>query len=108
MVVVVRYYGGIKLGKGGLSRAYSSAASSALAEINTKTIATMINATLSCDYALEDKLRRTLFKFDVTSVDASYDNNLTLNFVVTQDNFHLLRETIIELSGGRCQLLEKK
>lgn len=106
LVVVVRYYGGIKLGKGGLARAYSSAASAAITDIETKTITPMLKAILSCDYALEDRMRRVLDKFEAADVEASYDTSLTLKFSVAQANFHQLNDSITEISSGNCQLKE--
>ena len=40
MVVVIRYFGGVKLGAGGLVRAYSGVTEQALSQLPTKTLST--------------------------------------------------------------------
>ncbi|ATI64060.1 IMPACT family protein [Edwardsiella tarda] len=49
--VVVRYYGGIKLGTGGLVRAYGSGVQQALQALHCQQRVPMVDYTLCCDYA---------------------------------------------------------
>mmetsp|Transcript_3192 Transcript_3192/g.8618 ORF Transcript_3192/g.8618 Transcript_3192/m.8618 type:complete len:281 (+) Transcript_3192:32-874(+) len=50
VVVVTRYYGGIKLGTGGLARAYGGAAVEALAQTERKEVIAMTTAKVMCAY----------------------------------------------------------
>ena len=59
-VIVVRYFGGIKLGAGGLVRAYSKAASQAVEEAGIVRWLTHQMYRLSSDYGLAEKLRYQL------------------------------------------------
>ncbi|VTR60523.1 IMPACT family member yigZ [Serratia fonticola] len=49
--VVVRYYGGIKLGTGGLVRAYGSGVQQALKQLVVSYKVPQLEYTLQCDYA---------------------------------------------------------
>ena len=57
VVVVTRYFGGIKLGPGGLVRAYTSSAKLALEAAGLYEVREMITDTLSVPYHLFDKIR---------------------------------------------------
>ncbi len=62
LIIVTRYFGGVKLGTGGLARAYGGAAELALgkAEIVTKIIFSQFS--LSCDYDVLPKVKSILYK----------------------------------------------
>ena len=53
VVVVTRYFGGIKLGPGGLVRAYTSSLQLALDKINLERRVSVIPATIVIDYQYE-------------------------------------------------------
>ncbi len=57
MVVVSRYFGGVKLGAGGLTRAYSNAAEAVLAELPLAEQRPQCALTLSLGFAQEQPLR---------------------------------------------------
>lgn len=51
LVVVTRYFGGVKLGAGGLVRAYSQSASEALGQITTRSVVIRDYVTVTIDYS---------------------------------------------------------
>ncbi len=76
IVVVSRYFGGIKLGAGGMVRAYSGAAESVLRELPLKAQQPVVTRSLVCDFSQEQLVRywaekhhaeinRVLYKQDV-------------------------------------------
>ncbi|MGH1370930.1 MAG: YigZ family protein [Cellvibrionaceae bacterium] len=71
MLIVIRYFGGVKLGAGGLVRAYSQSAQQVMTELYTETQTPMRSAVVSGSYALEQSLRHWLSSCDgrVTQVD---------------------------------------
>lgn len=72
LVVVTRYFGGTKLGTGGLARAYGEAAEAALeqASIVTKVIRTRVR--LRFDYDDTSPARTVLEQFDASIDDSTY------------------------------------
>ena len=70
--VVVRYYGGIKLGTGGLVRAYGSGVQQALKQIEVKYKVPQVEYTLQCDYAQLAMVEILLQYFDGQIFQSEY------------------------------------
>ena len=77
-VVVVRYYGGIKLGTGGLVRAYSHGASELLSSVPTRLIVACQQFSLCCSYEELPLSQWLMAHFACESVDYLYEvaNNI--------------------------------
>ena len=60
LATVVRYFGGVKLGAGGLVRAYTDSVAQALLQAEKITLQRMVTLQCSLPYALEGWLRREL------------------------------------------------
>jgi uncharacterized YigZ family protein len=74
LVVVVRYFGGTKLGVGGLVQAYKTAASEAIlaADILDKTI--MIPIEIGFDYLAMNEIMRTIKKYRLNIITQEFNN----------------------------------
>ena len=57
MIIVVRYFGGIKLGAGGLTRAYGQAAQAVMEILPVEQQVEMTIVQISCDFAKEQQVR---------------------------------------------------
>ncbi len=57
MIIVVRYFGGIKLGAGGLTRAYGQAAQAVMEVLPTQTQIPTSEFTIHCNFSLEQQVR---------------------------------------------------
>lgn len=73
LVLVIRYFGGIKLGAGGLVRAYAGAAESVLSQVGRVVQPAMQTMTVTMSYADEQPVRHWCdqHRADVVSVDYS-------------------------------------
>jgi len=78
VVVVSRYFGGIKLGTGGLVRAYSSSVQMALQKLPLAEFIARATAQITLPYPYEDRIRRLLEKMQVTIKDALYKDSVIL------------------------------
>lgn len=82
LVVVVRYFGGTKLGKGGLARAYREAARSALEAAGVAEIVVMSRLRLSGPLLSDGEVRRLVARHGGRVVQASYGEEADASFVV--------------------------
>ena len=78
MVVVVRYFGGIKLGAGGLTRAYSAAAEAVMANLLCKQNEPLVTVTLRFDFSREQQVRHWAERHAAVAGPASYDTEVKL------------------------------
>ena len=80
MVVVTRYFGGIKLGAGGLVRAYSAAAEQAVSELALTHFEVTREASISCDFSQEQYVRHWLGEQGISVQDCQYSHVVTIQF----------------------------
>ncbi len=101
LVVVVRYYGGTKLGTGGLVRAYGEAAGAAL---DQATIAEIIPRTLvALEYAYDDTSpsMHAIGQFDVIIKETTYSEQTCMILAVRSAQILEFEQAIIEALSGR-------
>lgn len=78
LVVVVRYFGGVKLGAGGLVRAYGAAARQALDATPRRQVVPGVTLCLHVDFAREQALRHLLQQLDGQIVDVYYTSDVVM------------------------------
>ena len=100
-VVVTRYFGGILLGTGGLTRAYTEGAKIALDAARVVTYELYSECSISCSYSEYDKFAFELGRFDVITDDTEYAENVTIKLAVKKEKAASLAEKIREISAGR-------
>ncbi|XP_017242331.1 uncharacterized protein LOC108214695 [Daucus carota subsp. sativus] len=98
MVVVIRYFGGIKLGTGGLVRAYGGVASECLRSAPTCLVKSKIPMGLEVTYDLLGVLYHQLQHFQVEDIEQNYDtgkdDTTMVTFKVDFDRAEDLEETV--------------
>ena len=101
LATVVRYYGGVKLGAGGLVRAYTDSVAQALL-LATK-VPIVRHVTLICDapYAQEGLVRRELDLAGATLGVVTHDANVTFTFQVAEADAAALQARLSEAGHGR-------
>lgn len=83
MVVVSRYFGGVKLGAGGLVRSYSAAAEQAVSALELTLYQPKVELRIECDFAKEQPIRHWLSENqgDVRHVDYLSQVYLTVDII---------------------------
>ncbi len=106
LATVVRYFGSVKLGAGGLVRAYTDAVAQAL--LQAEKVAIVRLATLRCavPYALEGLLRRELDGAGATLQRVSHGEAVELCFSLPEDAAAALQARLSEAGQGRIVWLE--
>ena len=104
LCVVTRYYGGTKLGTGGLIRAYSEATAEAAGKLRIKTLVRTQRLELIFTYDLENLVRRTLTDFKGTIVDSSYSEEIKLTVAIPQSKAALFSELLTEKTNALIRI----
>ena len=78
VVVVVRYFGGIKLGTGGLAHAYSDAALAALSSAGKSAFDKCVICSVSCDYSYISTVQNQIYAFGGILLNADYGDGATM------------------------------
>ena len=84
LIIVVRYFGGILLGTGGLVQAYKAAAADALANNTIVERTIEVQHTIRYDYAQTNSVMRLVKEYGLTIVEQQQALDCTLRFAVRQ------------------------
>ncbi|MDG6774261.1 YigZ family protein [Thiomicrorhabdus sp. ZW0627] len=99
MIIVVRYFGGIKLGAGGLTRAYGQAAQAVMEILPTQERIPMTGMEVVCDFALEQNVRHWLGQVNGELLSVDYQHQVTIRAEVPDEEVDGLSAT---LRANRC------
>ena len=92
IVVVIRYFGGIKLGAGGLVRAYSGATEAVLSQVKTEQRQQVFSCHLTFDFDKEQYIRHWLEKHHGEVVSVNYSEKVLLQTNVPEEHSDALME----------------
>jgi len=103
-LVVTRYFGGTKLGVGGLSRAYHQAALSSLKR--AKVISAYITKALTLEfpYDLINTVKRALVQYGAQPIEEEYSDQVRLTLAVRESLLGKLQTVITEATRGRAKV----
>ncbi|HTD04322.1 YigZ family protein [Undibacterium sp.] len=106
LAVVVRYWGGIKLGAGGLTRAYGQAISDAFKAAELIPVEAMCERRFTLQFADESTLRRLAEQYAATVLDVRYSDMVTLQLRLKLSQAEEFEQTAFDLLRGSLQRLE--
>lgn len=105
LATVVRYYGGIQLGAGGLVRAYTDAVAQALLQADKVPVVRTQTLRCALPYALEGWLRRELDAHGATLVDAVHAEGVQVTVRLPEQLAQTFKERINDASQGQARWL---
>lgn len=98
--VVTRYYGGVKLGKGGLGRAYSGAVQGALEGLAREERIVRERVTVVVAYPSIDGLRQLVDAFEIETNAEEYGEEVTYRLAVPSRRLMDFEEAVATLTSG--------
>lgn len=105
MVVVTRYYGGIKLGAGGLVRAYSGTTAKCLDRAGVITLYPMKEYTIKASFEWASTIYGLLEQFSSEKLDEAYDDaGLTLKIRCREADYGKLATGLRDSSRGQIRM----
>ena len=102
--VVTRYFGGIKLGAGGLIRAYAGSVGHALDQVGLVKFVTQEQLILTLDYGNYDGLQRFLSAQGLVISESEFLSDVTVKLFVDLDKAEQLLADLIEQFSGKISV----
>lgn len=102
--VVVRYFGGTKLGTGGLQRAYKDAVCEALPNIKAETLVYKQSFSIRFDYTDQGAVEQLFERYDAEVREAEYSDIIAQEVRLEPSKVNELQEKLQAATQGRVQL----
>ena len=105
--VVTRYFGGIKLGAGGLIRAYAGSVALAIKEIGIVHIKEQLGLRLTLSYSQYQELPNFLKAKQLQEQDTAFTDQVQTTIFVDKDDKDSVIESLIELFNGKVDITDQ-
>lgn len=104
VVVVTRYFGGILLGTGGLTRAYTKVATESLKQATTVLKVEGCELIIKLDYELLGKVQHNCQLKNWVIENIVYTDKVELSIFSEINNVELIIDTIKNITSARCEI----
>jgi len=101
VVVVTRYFGGTKLGKGGMVKAYTEAVKNSLEQLDTTEKIDWMKLDIEIDYQLLDPIERLLPEYEALLLDQKFAAQISLKLKLPVEKLEQLRIRLTDISAGK-------
>jgi uncharacterized YigZ family protein len=108
IVLVIRYFGGTKLGTGGLVKAYTEAAQKAVKSVPVEKLITKISFTINLSYDLYDTIVKILKQYSSEIEESLYDIQIHISGNIPEKNLVSADEAIRDVSRGKVEICVNK
>lgn len=100
MITVTRWFGGTKLGTGGLVHAYTEAAQAALLDAETVELIPMTQLTFKVSYPLYEITKRKLAEYGFEITAENFTSDIQISGKICTGNAEVLKKTLTDISNG--------
>lgn len=105
-IVVTRYFGGIKLGAGGLIRAYSTSAKEAIDAAGVVCRKQVQKLDVTIDYPLLGKLENDVRQTSYILESIDYLEHVTVHLAVETDDVETCKQWLVNLTSDQAEIIE--
>nr|WP_295349357.1 YigZ family protein [uncultured Streptococcus sp.] len=106
-VVVTRYFGGIKLGAGGLIRAYAGSVAQAVREIGLVEIKEQVILGITLSYSQYQEFANFLKDHQLAEQDPLFTDQVTTTIFVDKENTSSITAALVEFYNGKVLIEEQ-
>ena len=106
-VVVTRYFGGIKLGAGGLIRAYAGSVALAVKEIGIVEIKEQAGIQIQMSYAQYQEYGNFLKEHHLMELETNFTEQVETMIFVDKENKEGIKAALIEFYNGKVTLIDQ-
>ncbi|MFH0580088.1 YigZ family protein [Streptococcus mitis] len=106
-VVVTRYFGGIKLGAGGLIRAYAGSVALAVKEIGIIEIKEQADIAIQMSYAQYQEYSNFLKEHDLTELETNFTDQVDTMIYVDKEEKENIKAALVEFFNGKVTLTDQ-
>lgn len=103
VAVVSRYFGGVKLGAGGLVRAYGQVVAETVDRVGVVERRAVVTVTVVADHALAGRLSRDLHASAYTPAGSRYGVRAELDVLVPEEELTAFEAWVASAAGGRAE-----
>jgi len=106
VAVVSRYFGGTKLGTGGLVRAYSGSVKSAIEGLCVKEKREAVSLTVILDYSKIACIKQAVESFNSEIIEEQYEGDVSFKIEIPKNNEDRFVHAVMDLTGGEIQIIK--
>ena len=106
-VVVTRYFGGIKLGAGGLIRAYAGSVALAVKEIGIIEIKEQAGIAIQMSYSQYQEYSNFLKEHNLMELDTNFTDQVDTMIYVDKEEKENIKATLVEFFNGKVTLTDQ-
>jgi len=106
-VVVTRYFGGIKLGAGGLIRAYAGSVALAVKEIGIVEIKEQAGIQIQMSYAQYQEYGNFLKEHNLMELETNFTDQVETIIFVDKEHKETIKASLIEFFNGKVTLIDQ-
>lgn len=104
LVVVIRYFGGVKLGVGPLGKAYYAAAEEVLSKCEKILKKPYLNISITADFNLISQVHHAANLFKLKMINVEYMENVCFDCLIEPEYFEILKNHLFEVSRGTIRV----